>query len=342
MRLIHVGLGAQGRHWFEAAARLGGSTAVAAVDSDPAERQWAGGKQAGLPLFEKLETALAEVKADALLVADEPELRTDIAIQGLQAGLAVMVVSPAAIRVSEVRRLSEASQQTAKPLVAASKRRFLPAYIQLAGFIRRGWIGAVTHASVMSTSALPANDRLGRAEYSQLLAQGAEDLEAIALVLGAKPASVICRSISTPWTGYRHGSTTEIFLELDRNIQVHYHGSLSVENNEHEVWIEGQKGTLWTDGQRLWWRKRGWPRFVPLLKSRQRAPEILVLRQLETSIRAVRSPHADGAGLVEQAALVESAIRSDQGRCAVSIADVLHGTLISGNPTLLRASGAIL
>lgn len=343
MRIMHVGLGAQGRQWLDAIARLGGSTPVAAVDSEPAARQWAGEKKAGLPIFDKLETALREVKADAAFIADDPALRAQAAIRALQAGLAVIVMSPAAMSVSEARHLQNASQQTSKPIVTASRRRLLPAYTQLASLVRKGWIGAVTHASVLSTSVLPASDRLGRAEYSQLLAQGAEDLQAIALALGGKPMSVICRGTKAPWTPYRHGSTTEIFLELDRNISLHYHGSLSLDTDEHEVWIEGQKGTLWTDGGRIWWRKRGWPRFLPLPKGRQRAPEIIVLRQLEKIVQTPgRVPQGGGDELLDSAALLESAIRSDQGRSVVSIADVLKGASISDNPTLLRASGATL
>jgi hypothetical protein len=56
-------------------------------------------------------------------------------------------------------------------------------------------------------------------------------------------------------------------------VRLQYHGSLTSNRREQTLWIDGAAGVLWTDRSRVWWRKRGWPVFVPLLTRRARATE---------------------------------------------------------------------
>jgi len=340
MKIVHVGLGAKGRRWFEAVARFSGAQSVGAVDSEPAARIWINEQSPRLPFFERLDDALRDVRADLALVAGEPATQVEAASQALRAGLGVIVVPPAATEVSGVRNLLMLAEETSRPVFSASSGKLRSVYAQLGGLVRKGWIGSVAHASMISRSTYPADDRLAQLEYSQLFAQGAEELEAIGMILGGKPQSVISRSETPAWGGYRNGSTTELFLEFEGQVHLHYQGRLVPEFGEEEIWIEGHKGTLWTDGLRVWWRKRGWPRFLPLPKPRYHAPELTVLGLLKNQMQTSRALQNGGNGVLSAVALVESAIRSDRNRCAVSINEILDATAIPENPTSLRASGA--
>ncbi len=337
MKIIHVGLGAKGRRWFEAVARFSGAQSVGAVDSESAARKWVSEKSPRLPVFERLEDGLRDVQADVALVSSEPATRAESASQALHAGLGVIIVPPAATEVSGAQNLLRLGKETSRPVLSASSCKLRSVYTQLGSLIRKGWIGPVTHASMISRSAVPADDRLAQVDYSQLFAQGAEELEAVAMVLGGKPAGVISRSETPAWSGYRHGSTTELFLEFEGQVHLHYQGRLVPGSGEQEIWIEGHKGTLWTDGERLWWRKRGWPRFLPLPKPRYHAPELTLLTQLKTQMQTSRALQDGGNGVLSSVALVESAIRSDKNRCAVSIDDVLGATPVSENRASLRS-----
>lgn len=342
MKIVHVGLGVHGRRWFEAADRFSGAQSVAAVDPEPAARQWVTKKTPRIPVYETVEKAVGEVRADVALVAGQPADRVKPAIEALRAGLGVIVLPPAAADVSGARELLRVAGEVSRPVVSAACCRLGSAYTQLAALIRKGWIGSVTHASLISQSRFPADDPLGQLEYSQLLAQGVEELAAAEMVLGARPASVICRTEAPPWSPYRHGSRTELFLEFEGQVHLHYQGKLAPDAGEQEIWIEGQKGTLWSDGQRVWWRKRGWPRFVPFPKARHNSPELALRGDLKRAMKTSEVPDRVRQDLLTPVALVEAAIRSDRDRCPVLIADLLDGNSVLNTSTSLRASGAAL
>jgi hypothetical protein len=50
-------------------------------------------------------------------------------------------------------------------------------------------------------------------------------------------------------------------------VHVQYHGSVTANRDHHELWIDGERGVLRTDGRLIWFRKTGWPRFVPVAVS---------------------------------------------------------------------------
>jgi len=75
------------------------------------------------------------------------------------------------------------------------------------------------------------------------------------------PAAVMARLTQTD----DGGSRTEAFLEVQGGTHVHYSGMLGDDAGSHILWIEGTKGSLRTDGRGIWWRKRGWPLFVPIV-----------------------------------------------------------------------------
>ena len=131
--------------------------------------------------------------------------------------------------------------------------------------VREGRVGTITHVSCVDRRSCPAQGNfLAQADYAQVLDVGAHHFDNLRSMLGVNPVSVMARCSKAPWSAYRHGSTTETLLEMDHNIHVQYHGSLTSNRNEHALWIEGDRGVLWTDRSRLWWRKRGWRFFLPI------------------------------------------------------------------------------
>jgi len=77
-------------------------------------------------------------------------------------------------------------------------------------------------------------------------------------LLGLEAASVTARS-------KRDSRITSLqaFLKIDEQIGIHYFATFDDGPTEHELWIEGSEGSLRTDGNSVWWRKRGWPVFLP-------------------------------------------------------------------------------
>jgi predicted dehydrogenase len=144
-----------------------------------------------------------------------------------------------------------------------------PAHVQtLARLLRAGRIGTVTHVSCVDRRARGV-ERLASAdvEYVQLLAYGADHLAWVRDLLGVDPVGVMARCGRALGQSAPHGTLTEAFLSMASGVHVQYHGSLAFDGNRHELWIDGERGTLRSDGYLVWLRRKGWPRFAPVALS---------------------------------------------------------------------------
>jgi hypothetical protein len=56
----------------------------------------------------------------------------------------------------------------------------------------------------------------------------------------------------------------QAFVTTDNGAGVHYFGTLGDDRDEHDLWLEGADGSVRTDGNRVAWRNRGWPIFIPV------------------------------------------------------------------------------
>jgi hypothetical protein len=148
----------------------------------------------------------------------------------------------------------------------------LPAHGQItARLLRAGRIGTVTHVSCVDRRARAVESPgAGEIDYVQLLAYGADHLAWIRDLLGVDPVRIMARCGRAPWQSKPHGALTKAFLEMASGVHVQYHGSLVANRDHHELWIDGERGALRTDGRLVWFRKAGWPRFVPVAGSLQR------------------------------------------------------------------------
>ena len=116
-------------------------------------------------------------------------------------------------------------------------------------------VGAITHVSCIDRRILAgAEGAAAGSPCRQLMGFGLAQLESLCTLFGAKPVRVMARCGE---------ATSEVFLELAGNLQIQYFGALGARHDEQSLWVEGQRGSLHAEGAVLWWRKRGWPKFLP-------------------------------------------------------------------------------
>jgi hypothetical protein len=116
-------------------------------------------------------------------------------------------------------------------------------------------VGAISHVSCIDRRLAPAatgNPLV--AAYAQLVGFGLGQLEGLCTMLGGEARSVIARCST---------ASSEVFLELSGNVHVQYCGILGASHPEQSLWVEGPGGSIRVEGAILWWRKRGWPKFLP-------------------------------------------------------------------------------
>jgi hypothetical protein len=116
-------------------------------------------------------------------------------------------------------------------------------------------VGAVSHVSCIDRRLIsgPGGAAAGM-PCRQLMDFGLARLENLCTLFGAQPVRVMARCGE---------ATSEVFLELAGNLQIQYFGALGASHDEQSLWVEGPRGSLRAEGAVLWWRKRGWPKFLP-------------------------------------------------------------------------------
>ncbi|MGI9220164.1 MAG: hypothetical protein ACR2QS_03905 [Woeseiaceae bacterium] len=135
-------------------------------------------------------------------------------------------------------------------------------------FLKSGRIGSIGHISCIDRRPLASQEAVGTAHYARV---GASQLAALCELLDRSPMLVTARTREEAGA-----ASLQVFLQLDEQTRVHYFATFDAAPAEHQLWIEGSDGSLQTNGNSVWWRKRGWPKFIPtrigLLSARSEMP----------------------------------------------------------------------
>jgi predicted dehydrogenase len=294
VNILHIGLGNRGQRWMRAVKEHPGARSVGGVDPASSTLSWVRTRFPGLTLSQDIEEVLQKVHAEGAIIGGSPALRAAHAIKALEAGLTVMVEEPFATSLADAVAVLNASRRTGKSLIVMSHEAVIRGDASLQPLIAGGKVGTVTHVSCADRRVV-SNSEPESSAYCQLLSVGIHQLEMLRQVLGVDPISLISRCSRSPWSPYEHGSTSEVFLEMGRNIHLQYYGSLTSNRNEVTLWIEGDKGVLKADGSRIWWRRRGWKFFAPLSfrkspRPEQSRPFKMWVDQLDAAINGAQVP----------------------------------------------------
>ena len=165
-------------------------------------------------------------------------------------------------------------------------------------FLRKDRIGAIGHVSCIDRHSRIAETPDGNDLTVAFAAASADRLGGICDLLGHEPKSVTARSMSN-----NRVASLQAFLQVDAQFELHYFATFDDGPIEHELWIEGSEGSLRTDGNSVWWRKRGWPVFIPT--------------RIGLFGAASRS-RSEGTG---ESRLVAAILRSERDRETVSLAN---------------------
>ena len=147
MKMMHIGLGPDGRQWLEAVRKRSDITSVGCVDTHPEALEPVRTSAPEVACFSDLGKALTECQADAAVVASPPVCRASHATEALEAGLAVLIVPPLADHMAAGVQVVEASRRTGRPVIMADVDRYGRGVQGLEALVREGKVGTVTHVS---------------------------------------------------------------------------------------------------------------------------------------------------------------------------------------------------
>lgn len=338
MNVIHIGAGVRGRHWLEIVRDRSDITSVGCVDPDAAALDWVRTHFPELrsACYENLGEALTRIHPHTALIASPVSHHGAHCMQALEAGLAVMVEKPFTSNMEEALQAAERAEILKKPVVVAQNYRFIPVERTLRHLIRDERVGRVISATCISRRRRPGKGTfLGTMDYPQIVDVGVHHFDSLRSILGLNAVAILCQVNNPLWSDYSHGAITQALIEMERDVSVQYLGTLTSNRDEYSLWIEGDRGVLYTDRKRVWWRKRGWRFFLPVKKVTvpngdelpyPREGTTSLLDGLKAAVFNGAVPETGARDNLQTLAVVEAGKRSAEEGRRVMIREILEQT----------------
>jgi len=250
MRIIQVGVGGMGTAWTPVLAANPQVEIAGMVDVNPDVLQQTAEKH-GVPAaqcFTELETALAVVDCDAVVLVTPPAFHSPQAIAAAKAGKHVLTEKPLSDTPQAARAMVEACEQAGVTLMVSQNYRRSPGPMTMHTVVQNGLLGPVEqlgHVTIEFYIAVDfgATNFRTLMQYPLLLDMGIHHVDLLRYVTGTDVVSVFARTFHPSWSWYQHDDGLAMTFELANGAVGTYLGS----------WSSGGKQTPW-DGE---WRLQG-------------------------------------------------------------------------------------
>lgn len=310
MNVIHLGSGAGNRLWVEAVLRYPGARNTALVETESAA---IGADGSEIPAFRTLGDALENADAEIAVVSGQRA--TEWATRALQANLTVVMDEVGIVDGAGFRAFHAAATAAGSRVYWPQRYRYARCESVLRRLLGSGRLGGIGHVSCIDQA-----EAAGRGDGQSLhvSTRGFAHFHALRRLFAVLPRKVMARL--GPGPGPK--DCTEAFLEFDGGLHVHYSGYAGARRGAHELWVEGSEGSVRTDGNAVWWRKRGWRFFLPLKFGV--IPDLQDAAEARATLDAVAATRRGAAAVpadLSAVATVAAAVESHRRRAAVALSE---------------------
>ena len=171
-----------------------------------------------------------------------------------------------------------------------------------------------------------------------------------------QPVAIFAESHNPPGSDYAAGAAVSAVIEFDGGLPVQYSGTLVANRYEYSLWVQGDKGDIWTDRRWVWWRPRGQRFFRPVKlvpvpkgdeKRYPKAGTVSLLNQFRDAVIEGKTPETNGEDNLWTLAMVDAGIRSIHESRKVQIGEVFNptrkhsGGTSGGNGTTLAPDAGV-
>lgn len=345
IKIIHVGVGGRGRHWLDYIAQHPDFGAAACVDVDKkaleAVRQLPGQEHGNF--FESLGDALSQTQADAVLITTPSFLHAQQALEALDAGLAVMVEKPFACNLAEAQAVVDRARGAGRPVLVAENYRFFQAERTMRHMLDNGAVGRIVAAVCVDRRDQPSRTQ---GPWVKSMAEpflteiAVHHFDSFRYILNREPKAIFASSYNPPGSDYDDRAAVNALIEFDGGFPVQYSGTLVANRFEFSLWVQGDKGDIWTDRRRVWLRPKGRRFFLPVKlvpvpkgdeKKYPKAGTVSLLNQFRDAVMGGKTPETSGEDNLWTLAMVEAGIVSVQQGRKVSISEVFSPAAPQGN-----------
>ena len=344
IRLVQVGMGGWGRNWVSHVIHQSEDVElVACVDLNAgilAQAQ----QFLNLPperCFLTVESALASVEADAVLITASLPAHIPLALQALNAGKHVLLEKPFAPTIAQAQQVVTTAAKRHRVLMISQNYRFFPAVRAVTALIHEGTLGSVGSVNIdfrryNNTSAVEGH-RYYQVWQPLLVDMSIHHFDLMRVVLGQEPSQINCQAWNPPWSKFVDPASAAATITFDCGAVVNYRGS----------WVSPGPKTCWSgewhiecSGGEVVWTSRDdtAPDHVGIRRLGKRArqvklPEIPLtdrrgsLKAFVQAVRTGQEPESSGDDNLQTLALMVAAVESATSRVPVSL-DKGHQLLV--------------
>jgi len=169
-------------------------------------------------------------------------------------------------------------------------------------------------------------------EYPFLAEIAVHHFDSFRYFFNREPVAILAKSYNPPSSDYQQRAAVEALIESAGGLSIQYTGTMVANRYEYSLWVEGDRGDLWTDRKRVWWRPKGRRffrpvRLVPVPKGDElpypKAGTVSLLNQFRDALVQGKIPETSGEDNLHTLAMVEASILSDRLGRTVRIDEVL-------------------
>src|SRR5439155_11783806 len=284
--------------------------------------------------FQTLESALASVEADAVLITASLPAHVPTALEALDAGKHVLLEKPFAPTLVEAQQVVEMAAKRNRVLMISQNYRFFPAVQTVTALIREGKLGSIGSVTVdfrrYKNSSEATDHRYHQVWQPLLVDMAIHHFDLMRLVLGQEPSQVSCQAWNPPWSVFVDPAAAAATITFDGGAVVNYRGS----------WVSPAPRTSWsgewhiecTKGEIVWTSRDDTAPDHVTIRPLGKRPRQLKLPEipftdrrgsLQAFVQAVRTgqePESSGRDNLHSLALVYAAVEAAISRLPVSLA----------------------
>jgi predicted dehydrogenase len=246
----------------------------------------------------------------------------------------VMVEKPLGCDLTEAAQVVARALAVGRPLMVAENYRFFQAERTVRCLLDQGTAGRISGAICMdrrNQSSSTQGPWVKNMDDPFLTEIAVHHFDSFRYLFDRRPAAIFARSYNPAGSDYKQRAAVEALIELDGAFPIQYMGTFVASRYEYSLWIEGEKGDIWTDRKRVWWRPKGrsffWPaKLVPVPKGDElpypKAGTISLLNQFHEAIVHGHTPETSGRDNLWTLAMIEAGILSEKQKRKVQIDEV--------------------
>jgi predicted dehydrogenase len=237
LSVIQVGGGIWGESWVEVVRRAPGYRLAALVDASALVRRRAA-SELGVPVFPRLERALARVGADAVLLASPPATHRPLAEAALAGGLHVVTEKPLTLSLGDARALAAAANRTGLVVMVTQNYRFRRQPRALRDLVASNALGRLHGIRIRCRRDLrhvpwiPARGWRARMANPYLLEMAIHHVDLLRMITGREVAQVDAFAWKVPDSPFRMEPNVRALLLLDDGTPVAYEGEFAAAGGE--------------------------------------------------------------------------------------------------------------